>query len=395
MKRRTKLYQWNDERVPNAQYKYLYRKMLDEETIRKAWKELRKGKTKRKSVQNIDSNFDEEVRKMREMIRNTKPKGYRIDRPDLTYCPPAKRITKIVNERGKRRKANIADIREQWYFHIIVIVLKPIVLKRISKHSCGSIPKRGAHSGKRYLESAIRKGDNVRYFLKTDIRHFYDNLRIDIVIRELRKDIADELFLYCISRIYMYVPKGILIGLYISPWLANYVLCRLDHIIERTMNTTSTRYMDDVSVFANSKKMLFALLRNMKIELGRLRLRLKRTYQVCRFDYRGKGRPLDFMGFLFFRNKTVMRKKIMLSATRSARMFKRAKEKGRRFYIKAIRGYLSRIGWLKHTDSYNCYKKHIKPYVNIGVLKAIVSRIDKEGAEYGNMENRNLFGEAC
>lgn len=52
MKRRTKLYQWNDERVPNAQYKYLYRKMLGEETIRKAWKELRKGKTKRKSVQN-------------------------------------------------------------------------------------------------------------------------------------------------------------------------------------------------------------------------------------------------------------------------------------------------------------------------------------------------------
>lgn len=32
------------------QYKYLYRKMLDENIIRKAYKKLRKGKTKRKEI---------------------------------------------------------------------------------------------------------------------------------------------------------------------------------------------------------------------------------------------------------------------------------------------------------------------------------------------------------
>ena len=35
------------------QYKYLYRRMLDENIIRKAYKKLRKGKTKRKEIQQI------------------------------------------------------------------------------------------------------------------------------------------------------------------------------------------------------------------------------------------------------------------------------------------------------------------------------------------------------
>lgn len=37
------------------QYKYLYRRMLDENVIRKAYKKLRKGKTKRKEIKIIDA----------------------------------------------------------------------------------------------------------------------------------------------------------------------------------------------------------------------------------------------------------------------------------------------------------------------------------------------------
>ena len=40
------------------QYKYLYPRMLEEETIRKAYKNLRKGKTKRKEIQAIDADLD-------------------------------------------------------------------------------------------------------------------------------------------------------------------------------------------------------------------------------------------------------------------------------------------------------------------------------------------------
>ncbi|MCX4325579.1 MAG: hypothetical protein OSJ59_21910, partial [Lachnospiraceae bacterium] len=55
------------------QYKYLYRRMLDENIIRKAYKKLRKGKTKRIEIQKIDADLDNEVAAMRRMIENTKP----------------------------------------------------------------------------------------------------------------------------------------------------------------------------------------------------------------------------------------------------------------------------------------------------------------------------------
>ena len=372
------------------QYKYLYSKMLQEDTIRTAWKNLRKGKTKRPGVIAIEKNFEAEVKKMRLMILNTKPEGYKVENPDLAYEPPKTRKVKIINERGKIRTAYLAELREQWYFHIIVEVLRPIVIKRIHKNSCGSIPGRGLHTGKKTVEKLIRRGKGIKYFLKFDIRHFYDTLRIDIVIKELRKDIADELFLHCIEKIYKYSKRGIMIGLFISPWLANYILSGIDTMIDNEVNTSDpVRYVDDIAVFSGSKKTLHRLLPRIKMELGRLRLRLKRNYQVCKFDYAGKGRPLDFMGFLFFRQKTLIRKSILIHSTRLARNLSKAKEAGRRFYEGSVRAMISCMGWFLHTDSYNCYKAEIKPFVNIGKLKRIVSKLDKEENHEG-MEKRNL-----
>ena len=74
MRRKDLWRQTNDAAPAQAQgvkqYKYLYRLMLLEENIRKAYKRLRKGKTKRKEIQNIDADLDAEVRAMQEMIRN-------------------------------------------------------------------------------------------------------------------------------------------------------------------------------------------------------------------------------------------------------------------------------------------------------------------------------------
>lgn len=47
--------------------------MPKDDVIRKAYKKLRKGKTKRKEIQYIDAHLDDEVQKMYDMILNTKP----------------------------------------------------------------------------------------------------------------------------------------------------------------------------------------------------------------------------------------------------------------------------------------------------------------------------------
>lgn len=350
----------------HKEYKYLYRQMLSEDVIRKAYKKLRKGKTKRKEIQYIDAHLDEEVQKMREMILNTKPPGVDAPNPELAY-KPQKRTPKRIFEHGKWRKIYMPEIHEQWLHHIIIQILEPIITATAYRFSCGSFPRRGAHFGKRQIERWLRRHPKeTRNFAKLDIRHFYDNIRLNILMRELRTRIKDEWFLYIIWLCLKDFKKGIPLGFYISQWLANYLLEPLDRFITQTLGIhLDMRYMDDITLFHQNKKTLHNAVREIAKMLGRrFRLKLKRTAQVCKFHYVGKkrtiGRPLDFMGFVFFRDHTVIRKNIMLKATRLAARMKRTADAGKKYFKRHVSAMLSYMGWFTCSDTYECYRQRIK-----------------------------------
>ncbi len=365
------------------QYKYLYRKMLDENIIRKAYKKLRKGKTKRKEIQQIDADLDNEVTAMRRMIENTKPPDVPVEHPKLAYRPK-RRTPKLIKEKGKLRKIFMPEIHEQWLHHIIVLILEPIITATAYPYSCGSFPKRGAHYGKKALLKIIRKGKNIRNFAKIDIRHFYDSIRLNILMRELRIRIKDELFLYIVELCLQGFKKGIPLGFYISQWLANYLLEPLDRFITEKLGIKNLiRYMDDIVMGDDNKKKLHKAIAEIRQFIGRrFRLKLKKNYQVFKFNFQKKngkviGRVIDFMGFLFFRNRTTMRKAIMLSATRLAKKLARAKEAGRGYFKKHLEAMLSYIGWFSCTDTYDAYQDYIKPFVKVRQLKQIISKLTR------------------
>lgn len=380
------------------QFKYLYRKMLEYIVIKKAYKNLRKGKTKRKEIKYIDEHLDEEIDFMRIMILNTKPPGVPVDNPELAY-KPKKRTPRFIKERGKVRTIYMPEIHEQWLHHIIIVVLAPIISATAYKYSCGSFPKRGAHYGKKAIVKWIKAGKAIRSFGKIDIRHFYDSIRHDVLLEELRIRIKDEWFLYIIMLCFKGFKKGIPLGFYISQWLANYLLEPLDYYITEVLGFKKfQRYMDDMVFFDDNKKRIHALIIEIIKFIGRrFRLKLKRTYQVCKFIYTKKngktiGRPLDFMGFIFYRDKVLIRKHIMLAATRIAKRMKEAKEEGRRYYEEHIRRLISYMGWFKHSSTYACYLKYIKPCVNVGKLKKIISKIDRRRNKDDAMERREMRG---
>lgn len=369
--------------------------MLDENIIRKAYKKLRKGKAKRKGIIAIDANLDIEVAAMQKMIENTKPPDVPVENPELAY-KPCKRTPKIIFEHGKKRKIFMPEIHEQWLHHIIVLILEPIITATSYRYSCGSFPKRGVHYGKKYIMKILRSGKGIRNFGKIDIRHFYDNIRINILMKELAIRIKDNWFLYIIRLCLKGFKKGIPLGFYISQWLANYILEPLDKFITEKLGLDKfVRYMDDMIFYDNAKKNLQRAIAEIRIFIGhRYRLKLKDNYQVCRFFYESKkreiGRPLDFMGFQFYRNKVILRKNIMIAATRMAKRLAKAKAVGRGYYAKHVKSMLSYVGWFDCTNTYDCYTKYVKPLVNIGKLKKIVSKLDRRKNRNETVEKRTL-----
>ena len=372
------------------QYKYLYRRMLDEDLIRKAFYKMRKGKTKRRELIKIEKNLSIEVRAMRIMIENTKPPDVEVEHPELAFKPIKHRPCRIIDG-GKERDIYKPEIHELWLQHIIMLILGPIIQNHSYRYSCGSMPKRGGHYGKKIIEKWIRDG-NIRYFAKADIRHFYKSIQIKIVMKYLRKIIDDEWFLYIVELCFKWFKKGLPLGFYISQWLANFLLEPLDYMIAGEEHRY-VRYVDDIVMFGNNKKKLSKLLGEIRSYIGKnFRLKMKRNYQICRFDYEKKektiGRPVDFMGFVFYRNRTRLRKHIMVAASRIARIIHKCTEEGKRIYLKHARAMMSRLGWFKCTNTYTCYEERIKPYVKVKKLKHIISITDRR-KEYAGLEERS------
>lgn len=290
----------------------------------------------------------------------------------------------------KKRIILVPTKEEQVIHHMVVNVLKPIFMKSMYVHSYGSIPGRGAIAGKKRKKNKGRGGKsavekwikldrkNTKYVLKMDIQKYFDSIPHEILKRKLAEIIHDKEFLDILYEIINATEKGIPLGFYTSQWFANYYLTELDHYIKEELHVKYyIRYMDDMVIFSDSKESLLAIRLQINEYLQNvLGLTMKQNWQIFSLE----KRFLDFMGFRFYPNKTTLRKTIMLKATRKAkRLYKKCTVHG-------AHQMLSYNGWLKCTNTYNLYLRHIKPYIDFDVCKRVVSHRDRgdinNGMEY-------------
>jgi hypothetical protein len=175
------------------------------------------------------------------------------------------------------------------------------------------------------------------------------------------------------------IDMGLPIGFYSSHWLANFLLQDFDHFIKEKMGAEFyIRYMDDFIIFGSNKKKLREILYAAKAYLENLNLPLKGNYQLFRFDYKKKdgkviGRPLDFMGFKFYRDRVTLRKTILRRARKAAMNVHKA------VLNKKLNWYLcSRIvsykGWFKATNTKKYVARYIRPYVHEFLCKRELQR---------------------
>lgn len=362
-------------------YNHLFEQYISEENYRLAVRNATKHKggkrRKYRKAQYYRDNVDKLMPDMLEYARHFQNSPHT---PKMIYD----------GLRRKQRAIVVPTMREQVVHHMVINVMKPIFMKSMYEHSYGSIPDRGAHLAKQRIEKWIRTdAKGMKYCLKLDIRKFFDSIPHDILKFKLSKLIHDYQFLQILYTIIDATPenRGIPLGFYTSQWFANWYLEDFDHFVKEELHAKYyVRYMDDMVIFGSNKRELHRMFDAIRIYLkDELDLTVKGNWQIFLFDYVRKdgshvGRDLDFMGFRFYRDRTVLRRSVMLKATRKA---KRVCKKKRTKTIHDARQMLSYLGWIDATDTYGMYKKRIKPYISFQAMKRRVSRHQKR-------ENRRL-----
>lgn len=336
---------------------YIFEEICSIENIQLAITNASKGKHNRRTVRNVLEHREQAAEAIREMLisKSYKPKPYRAfkikdgaNKKERTiYCP--------------------AFYPDQIIHWAIMQIIQPVIMKGMYKFSCGSIPGRGMHYGKRYLERWIRRDHkHTKYCLKLDIKKYYPHINNEVLKKQFCAKIKDNEALWIIDSIIDSHAEGLPIGNYTSQWWANFYLEGLDHYIKEVLRIKYyLRYMDDMALFSNNKKALHKARKLIAEFIAPLGLTLKENWQVFRVD----ARAVDFLGFRFYRNKTTLRKR---NALRIRRRVNKAYKKGK-VTVKDARAILSYLGWITHSNSHNFYIAYVKPYVNIKKLKEVVS----------------------
>lgn len=344
-------------------YRFLWPEVISDENIELAIKESCKSRKKNK-------------KKMSKLmaLRNN-PNRIEIVRNWIINYKTIKREPKKIYDgiSKKQRYIYVPSIRETIVQHAVVQVLDKYLSKSLYTHTYAAIRGRGQHKAKKVIEKWIKNiPENMKYYLKLDIKQYFPSIPQKNVIRKLSKNIKDTKVLSLIQKTLEASDYGIPLGYYISQWLANYYLTDFDHRLKKIIGKDKyIRWMDDMVIFSATKKNLHKFKIWIDNFLYKLGLSIKKNWKIVKFL--SNNSFLDYMGFKFYNGYSTLRKSIYFRLCKKAKKIS-YKEKPTIF---EIRQFLSYLGWIKHSCMYNAYLIYVKPYINIQYMKRRLSRYDK------------------
>lgn len=342
---------------------YLYEQIYSVENIKLAIRNAAKGKHDRGYIRKILNNSDYYANIISESLRTN------------TYQLSPNRY-KTIKDGASQKERNITipafypDQIIQW---AVVQVLQPVFMRGMYSYCCGSVPGRGGLKAKKYIKRVQRKKD-ARYVLKLDIRKFFPSVSHDKLKQLLRKKIKDQNTLNLLSAIIDNGGKGLPIGYYTSQWFSNFYLQEMDHYIKEVLHIKYyVRYVDDMVLIGPNKRKLRKAMHSLMAYLSEegYELELKDNWQLWRIY----SRPLDFVGYRFYKSYTLLRKKLLYRLTRTVRRIKRYG-----LNIQRARRFNSLIGWGAHINFKEYYLARIKPIISKRIAKRYISEYDKRKA---------------
>ena len=262
---------------------------------------------------------------------------------------PYKMFTRT--ERGKEREIfKLPYFPDRIIHHCIMQVLEPIWMKVFIQDTYASMKGRGIHGGVKRMKQFLKDSVNTQYCLKLDVKKFYPSIDHNILKKIVRMKIKCKDTLWLLDAI-IDSAEGVPIGNYMSQYFANLYLAYFDHWIKEEKKVKYyARYCDDIVILHASKEFLHILADEIKRYVKtNLNLEIKHNWQV--FPTRTRG--IDFLGYRFFGDYTLIRKTIATSFKRKALKLCRKSEALMKCDICMLMSYL---GWLIHGNGHNLLK---------------------------------------
>ena len=233
-----------------------------------------------------------------------------------------------------------------------------------------AIHKAAEGKTKKYVERSLKDG-KVKYVAKLDISKFFNSVKPKLLLDMLRKKIKDEKALSLLWKILENGGDCLPIGYYTSQWFSNFFLEGFDHYVKEELKIKYyVRYVDDMVLLDTNKRKLQKAILKMEEFLNDIALKLKPGYQIWKVN----SRPIDFVGFRFYGDKTLLRKKIFFRLCRRVRKI----QKSGYITVHQAQSLLSLLGWLSHINGCKFYKEHIYGVAPKNKLKSIVSNHTKK-----------------
>lgn len=322
---------------------HIAEKIYDIDNIYYADSQARRGKKNKYWINEHDRHKEEDNLELSNSLKND------------TYQVSEYKIQKIleatggkIKERTLKKLPYYPDRIAQWS---MMTQLIPIWDKTFIANTYSCIIGRGIHACARDVKKALHKDiEGTKYCFKLDIKKCYDSINHSVLSLLLERKIKDKLVLSWLNKT-IQSTEGIPIGSFTSQYFVNIYLGFLDHYIKEVLRVKYYfRYADDMVIFASTKEELHYFKEKIfDVVYNFLLVEVKSNYQIFPVDSRG----VDFVGYVFYHNKTLLRKSIKKRMLRLVNDYI-----SHRITIGQFkRSFASYQGWLKFCNSKNLLRK--------------------------------------
>ena len=349
-------------------HKNLYPQIFNMSNLILAWREARKRKTKKPYVMEFE----------KDLVKNLLNMYYELKAQTYFHKP----LTTFILRDPKTRKISKSEFIDRIAHHALVRVLEPIFDPTFIYDSCANRKGKGNLFAIKRLQTFLKKVSRngqvfpndfndsnyiKSYCLKADIKHYFQEVNHEILLKIIKRKIADKQVIWLIKRIlnsgererdgqlsYYLDKKGMSLGNLTSQFFANVYLNELDYFIKHDLRAKYyIRYVDDFVILHSSKSQLKIWkqdINNFLIEKLKIELHPEKSRIIA------LSRGVDFVGFRNFYYFKLLRRRNIKKMEHKILSF----NKGKMNYEKLIDSFQGWEAYAMWANSEKIIKKVLK-----------------------------------